>query len=68
VLGEEVVADLRAATNGGWAIGNDRFKEEIAAKLWRRVKPLPPSRPPKARQRRPTGSSLRKPTLTPIIT
>jgi putative transposase len=46
-LGEEVMAELRAATNGGWAIGGERFKEQIAAQLRRRVTPLRPGRPPK---------------------
>ena len=46
-LDEDIVGELRAATNGGWAIGGARFKEQIAAKLRRRVTPLPPGRPPK---------------------
>jgi putative transposase len=44
-LDEDIVGELRAATNGGWAIGGARFKEQIAAKLRRRVTPLPPGRP-----------------------
>jgi putative transposase len=47
-LDEDVVGELRAATNGGWAIGGERFKEQIAVKLRRRVTPLPPGRPPKS--------------------
>ncbi len=35
---------LRAATNGGWALGNDRFKRQIAKALGRRVAPLPKGR------------------------
>jgi putative transposase len=46
-LDEDIVTELRAATNGGWAIGGARFKEQIATKLRRRVTPLPPGRPPK---------------------
>ena len=46
-LDEDVVGELRAATNGGWAIGGARFKEQLAAQLRRRVTPLPPGRPPK---------------------
>jgi hypothetical protein len=38
---------LRAATNGGWAVGNEKFKREIAKALKRRVSPLPRGRPPK---------------------
>jgi putative transposase len=37
---------LRAATNGGWAMGSERFKRKIAKALGRRVAPLPPGRPP----------------------
>jgi len=44
-LAEDVIGELRAATNGGWAIGGERFKQQIAAKLRRRVTPLPPGRP-----------------------
>jgi putative transposase len=39
---------LRAATNGGWALGNERFKKRIAKALKRRVVPLPKGRPRKA--------------------
>ena len=39
---------LRAATNGGWALGDARFKRRIATALGRRVAPLPKGRPPKA--------------------
>ncbi len=49
------IDDLRAATNGGWALGDDRFKRSIAAALGRRVTKLPPGRrptpPADARQR-----------------
>jgi hypothetical protein len=54
---------LRAATNGGWALGDARFKRQIAkaldrqgsrsSRLWivkalsRRVAPLPKGRPPR---------------------
>lgn len=41
--------DLRAATNGGWAMGGERFKRKIAKALKRRVAPLPKGRPPKER-------------------
>ncbi len=41
---------LRAATNGGWALGGERFREEIAAAAQRRVAPLP-------RGPRPAGAS-----------
>jgi len=38
--------DLRAATNGGWAPGNARFKHQIAKALGRRVALLPRYEPP----------------------
>jgi hypothetical protein len=40
-LDEDFLADLRAATNGGWALGGERFKRAIAKALRRRVAPLP---------------------------
>ncbi len=30
-LGDSIVEDLREATNTGWALGNDRFKAQLAA-------------------------------------
>ena len=47
-LDQDFVQDLRAATNGGWALGDARFKQQIAQALGRRVVPLPKGRPPKA--------------------
>lgn len=38
---------LRQATNGGWALGDERFKREIARALGRRVSPHPRGRPRK---------------------
>jgi putative transposase len=46
-LDDAFVDDLRAATNGGWAMGGERFKRKIAKALKRRVTPLPKGRPPK---------------------
>jgi len=37
--------DLRAATQGGWALGDDRFRRRIAAASGRRAAPLTPGRP-----------------------
>jgi putative transposase len=45
-LDARFVDDLRAATNGGWALGGARFKRQIAEALGRRVVPLPKRRPP----------------------
>jgi putative transposase len=45
-LAEDFVEALRAATNGGWALGDDRFKRQIAKMAGRRAAPLPRGRPP----------------------
>jgi putative transposase len=47
-LDDGFVDRLRAATNGGWAFGDERFKRRIAKALGRRVAPLTRGRPPKA--------------------
>ena len=36
--------ELRAATNGGWALGDQRFKRHLAAAVGRRAAPLPRGR------------------------
>jgi len=41
---------LRTATNGGWALGGERFKKEIARAAKRRVAPLPPGPRPASRK------------------
>ncbi len=46
-LANDFVDALRAATNGGWVLGDARFKAQIAAKLKRRVAPLPPGPKPR---------------------
>ena len=46
-LDDAFVDALRAATNGGWALGNDKFRKEIAKATKRRVTKLPPG--PKAK-------------------
>lgn len=38
---------VRRATNGGWALGDERFVKAIATALGRRAAPLPRGRPPK---------------------
>ena len=38
---------LRAAMNGGWALGDERFKRNLATTLGRRAAPLPKGRRPK---------------------
>jgi putative transposase len=53
-LDPEAVDALRAATNGGWALGGERFKRQIAKALGRRVAPLARGR--RARSRRIAGS------------
>src|SRR5437763_455768 len=42
------VDGLRVGTNGGWALGDERFKQQIANALGRRVAPLARGRLPKA--------------------
>jgi hypothetical protein len=38
----------RSATNGDYALGNERFREEIAAVLGRRAAPALARRPPRS--------------------
>jgi len=44
-LPDSFVSALRAATNGGWALGDERFKRQIAKMAGRRATPLPRGRP-----------------------
>lgn len=46
-VSEEAITEIRNATNKGWALGNERFKEKIAEAVSRRVAPLPKGRPRK---------------------
>lgn len=46
-LDEDFVEALRAATNGGWALGGERFTRAIAKALRRPVTPRPRGRPRK---------------------
>lgn len=46
-LGEGMIKDIREATNRGLAVGNERFKQEIAANYKRRLKPGRVGRPKK---------------------
>ena len=43
-LDEAFVEALRSATNGGWALGDERFKRHIAKAAGRRTTPLPKGR------------------------
>ena len=45
-LDEGWIAELRAATTGGWVLGSERFKAQIAAASGRRATQLPKGRPP----------------------
>ncbi|MEA1933813.1 MAG: hypothetical protein U9N60_05200 [Thermodesulfobacteriota bacterium] len=47
-----VVDRIRHATNGNFALGNQRFKEEIAAMLGRRVTPGKAGRPRKKTEKK----------------
>ena len=53
-LERSFVDALRAATNGGWALGGERFRKDIAKAAGRRATPLPrgpkPAGAPDARQ------------------
>ena len=44
-LGEGTLTAIREATNKGWALGNDRFRERMAVLTGRRTSPLPKGRP-----------------------
>jgi putative transposase len=46
-LGETQISEIRDATNKGWALGNDRFREQIEALSSRRASPRKPGRPPR---------------------
>jgi putative transposase len=48
-LDGEFVAALRAATNGGWALGDARFAQLVADAVGRRAAKLTPGRPNKDR-------------------
>jgi putative transposase len=48
-LDDGFVAALRHATNGGWALGDEPFKQRIAKAAGRRAEPLPLGRPAKSR-------------------
>ena len=44
-LSDSTIAEIRNATNRGWALGNQRFRDEVAALLGRRTQPAPRGRP-----------------------
>jgi putative transposase len=47
VVADDVVAALRGATQGGWALGDEHFAQAIAKASGRRAAPLPVGRKPK---------------------
>jgi len=49
-LDERFADNLRAATNGGWALGDERFKKEIADAANRRTEALPKGRPAESKR------------------
>ena len=57
-LTEDFVTSLRAATNGGWALGGERFARAVAKAAGRRAAPLPKGRPRKERDSRRQGQRL----------
>jgi putative transposase len=52
------IAAVRAATNGGWALGDAAFQARIAAATGRRAAPLPRGRPRKIAPAAATGASI----------
>lgn len=52
------IDDLRAATNGGWALGTEAFQRRIAKAAGRRAAPLPRGRPRKSKPNRRQLNSL----------
>ena len=50
-LDAKQLEEIRAAVNGGFALGNERFKAEIATMLGRRVQPGVSGRPKKSSKR-----------------
>jgi len=46
-LPDSTLNEIRDATNGGWALGNDRFREEIAELVGRRAQRATRGRPPR---------------------
>ncbi len=46
-VSEKATNEIREATNKGWALGNDHFRDKVQALSGRRVQPLPRGRPKK---------------------
>jgi putative transposase len=46
---ESILVEIRGATNGGWALGSKRFREEIAALLGRRTEAATRGRRPRGK-------------------
>src|SRR5258708_6559469 len=59
VAPKELRSSKRKSPNGGWALGDARFKRQIAMALGRRVAPLPKGRRSKAKAQRQQSSLLR---------
>jgi len=56
---DRLVASLRLSTSRGRPLGSDRFVAKLETLLGRRLRPLPPGRPPKPKNKR-TASGRRK--------
>ena len=52
-LGDDFLDGIRAATNGGWAFGDERFRRAVAEAAGRRAAKLPRGRPRAERDDRP---------------
>jgi putative transposase len=46
-ISQDDLSFIREATNKGWVLGNDRFRDKIGNLTARRAKPLPKGRPKK---------------------
>ncbi|MGH8644537.1 MAG: hypothetical protein ACREX4_08810 [Gammaproteobacteria bacterium] len=44
-IDDETAAEIRETLNKGWVLGSERFKEDVAGLVRRRVRPLLKGRP-----------------------
>ncbi len=57
-IDEKVVGPIRSATNGNYALGNERFQREVEVVLGRRVKRGQSGRPRKSQAKDKTQGEL----------
>lgn len=58
-FGQQMLEDIRAATNKAWVLGDDRFRERIQAQLRRRAAPKPMGGDRKSKEYRANRSTHR---------